>query len=280
MENHHSDLIDLDAYFERIGYSGDRSPTLQTLQAIHQCHVEAIAYENLNSFLKQPVRLDIKSVQQKLIHEGRGGYCFEQNSLLRIVLITLGFQITNLAARVLWNRPEGITTPLTHMILQVDLEGEPYIADVGFGGITPTAPLQLKPDFKQPTSREPFRLLKTDDAYTLQVLLGHEWRALYRFNLHVQHLIDYEVSNWYVSTHPDSLFVNSLIVTRPGINCRYTLLNNQLTTYYLDGRAERQVLKTVDALWATLEDVIGVRLSTIAGLDEALQRLIEPTSNL
>ena len=72
--------IDLDAYFQRIGYSGDCSPRLTTLQEIHQRHSQTIAFENLNSLLKQPVKLDLASLQQKLINEGRGGYCFEQNS--------------------------------------------------------------------------------------------------------------------------------------------------------------------------------------------------------
>jgi N-hydroxyarylamine O-acetyltransferase len=72
--------IDLDAYFQRIAYSGDCSPRLTTLQAIHQRHSQTIAFENLNSLLNQPVKLDLPSLQQKLINEGRGGYCFEQNS--------------------------------------------------------------------------------------------------------------------------------------------------------------------------------------------------------
>ncbi len=69
----------------------------------------AIAFENLNSFLKQPVPLDLASLQQKLIHEKRGGYCFEQNLLLRAVLIALGFQVTAFTARVLWNLPDRVS---------------------------------------------------------------------------------------------------------------------------------------------------------------------------
>lgn len=119
MKNQTTDAIDLDAYFQRIGYSGDRSPTLKTLQAIHQHYTRVIAFENLNSFLKQPVPLDTTFLQQKLIHEGRGGYCFEQNLLLRSVLIALDFQVTNLAARVLGSLPEGTITPCSHMLLWI-----------------------------------------------------------------------------------------------------------------------------------------------------------------
>jgi N-hydroxyarylamine O-acetyltransferase len=163
--------IDLDAYFQRIGYSGDCSPRLTTLQAIHQRHSQTIAFENLNSLLKQPVKLDLASLQQKLINERRGGYCFEQNSLLRAVLLGLDFQVTNLAARVLWNLPSGTIAPRSHMVLWVNIDGEPYIADVGFGGLTLTTPLALTPDIEQPTSHEPFRLIATDRSYIMQAYI-------------------------------------------------------------------------------------------------------------
>jgi N-hydroxyarylamine O-acetyltransferase len=296
MQKQTSDVIDLDAYFQRIGYIGDlrfaatapcfanaaalryRTPTLKTLQSIHQHHAEAIAFENLNSFLKQPLLLDITSLQQKLIYEGRGGYCFEQNRLFRSVLLALGFQVTNLAARVLWNLPEGTISPRSHMLLQVDIDGEKYIADVGFGGLTLTSPLSLTADIEQSTPHEPFRLLASDHTYIMQAYIGQEWKSLYCFDLQEQQLPDYEVSNWYVSTHPNSLFVTTLIAARPNTDCRYALRNNQLTTHYLDGRTERRVLSTVTELRTALEDVFGLKLPAITGLDRAFQQLVEPTN--
>ena len=275
MQKQTTDAIDLDAYFQRIGYIGERTPTLKTLQSIHQHHAEAIAFENLNPFLKQLVPLDLKSLQQKLIHEGRGGYCFEQNQLFRSVLSAVGFQVTNLAARVLLNLPEGTITPRSHMLLQVDIDGEKYIADVGFGGLTLTAPLSLTPDIEQSTPHEPFRLIATDQTYIMQAYIGQEWKSLYRFDLQEQQLPDYEVSNWYVSTHPNSLFVTTLIAARPDTDCRYALRNNQLTTHHLDGRTERRVLSTVTELRTALEDVFRLKLPPITNLDDALQRLVE-----
>ncbi|HEY9604686.1 MAG TPA: arylamine N-acetyltransferase [Allocoleopsis sp.] len=275
MQKQTTDAIDLDAYFQRIGYSGERTPTLKTLQLIHQHHAEAIAFENLNSFLQQPVLLDATSLQKKLICEGRGGYCFEQNRLFRSVLLALGFQVTNLAARVLWNLPEGTITPRSHMLLQVDIDGEKYIADVGFGGLTLTAPLSLTPDIEQSTPHEPFRLIVVDHTYIMQAYIGQEWKSIYRFDLQKQQLPDYEVSNWYVSTHPNSLFVTTLIAARPDKNCRYALRNNHLTTHYLNGQTEQRVLSTVTDLRTALEDVFGLTLPAIANLDSALQQLVQ-----
>jgi N-hydroxyarylamine O-acetyltransferase len=194
---------------------------------------------------------------------------------LRAVLLALGFQVTNLAARVLWNLPSGTIAPRSHMVLWVNIDGGPYIADVGFGGLTLTAPLALTPDIEQPTSHEPFRLLAADRSYIMQAYIKQEWKSLYKFDLQEQELPDYEVSNWYVSTHPNSIFVTNLIVAKPDSNCRYALWNNQFTVHYLDGRTEHRVLSTVAELRATLENAFCLNLGAIADLDRMLQQLIE-----
>lgn len=268
-------VIDLDAYFQRIGYQGERLPTLQVLQAIHRQHAQSIAFENLNSFLKQPVHLDLVSLQQKLVYEGRGGYCFEQNLLLRSVLVALGFQVTSLAARVLWNLPAGTITPRSHMLLRVDIEQEIYIADVGFGGPTLTAPLSLTLDIEQATPHEKFRLLALERTYIMQVYINQQWKPIYRFDLQEQQLPDYEASNWYVSTHPNSLFTTTLLAARPSSNCRYALRNNQFTVHYLDGSTQRHILATVSQLRAVLEDDFCLNLGAIDNLDFTLQNVVE-----
>lgn len=191
------------------------------------------------------------------------------------MLISLGFQVTNLAARVLWNLPEGKISSRSHMLLAVDIDVKQYIADVEFGGLTLTTPLSLTPDIEQSTSHEPFRLMADDDrAYIMQAYIGQEWKSLYRFDLQEQQIPDYEVSNWYVSTHPNSLFVTSLIAAKPNRNCRYALRNNQLTVHYLDGRIERRVLSKVAELRAVLEDVFCLNLETLTDLDLALQQVV------
>ncbi len=149
--------------------------------------------------LKWPVRLDAPSLQQKLVRAGRGGYCFEQNLLLSHVLNGLGFNVSGLAARVLWNAPEGTITAGGHMLLRIDLDGKPYVADVGFGVLTLGAPLWLEPDIDQATPHEPFRLIRAGQDFVMQAKLGETWKALYRFDLQEQLLPDYEVTNWYPS---------------------------------------------------------------------------------
>ena len=207
-------LLDVDAYFERIGYSGSGSANLDTLAAIHLRHAQTIPFENLNPLLRWPVRLDAHSLQQKLVRDSRGGYCFEQNLLLSHILNQLGFHVRGLAARVLWNVPEGTVTPRGHMLLLIDLAGRPYIADVGFGGLTLTAPLGLVLDIEQSTPHEPFRLIRSGDGFVMQAKTASTWRSLYQFDLQPQFLPDYEVTNWYLSNHPSSHFVTGLIAAR------------------------------------------------------------------
>ncbi|MGB3137991.1 MAG: arylamine N-acetyltransferase [Nodosilinea sp.] len=250
---------DLEAYFQRIGYAGSRTPTLATLQGIHQRHPQAIAFENLSSFLGQPVELDLPSLVQKLVYGGRGGYCFEQNGLLLSVLTTLGFRVTGLGGRVRWQTPPDILTSRSHMALLVDLEGESYIADVGFGGMTLTAPLRLVSDLEQETSHERFRLVQSDQGFTIQSYV-QDWEPLYQFDLQPQYLCDYRVSNWYVSTHPESIFVSGLIVTRVDSDRRYILRNTQLITHAMTGQTEKQPLTSVEQLEAVLTDVFRLKL--------------------
>ena len=265
--------FDLDAYFARIGYSGPRSPTIDTLEAIHACHPQAIPFENLNPLLRWPVRLDAASLQQKLVREGRGGYCFEQNLLLYHALQALGFEVTGLAARVLWNA-EGAVRARTHMLLLVDLDGGPYVADVGFGGLTLTAPLRLATDIEQATPHEPFRLIGAGGAFVMQAHFGGAWKPLYRFDLQEQLLPDYEVTNWYLSNHPESQFVTGLIAARAEPDRRYALRNNELVVHHVNGRTERRVLTSVAGLRSALEDAFRLTLPVGPELDAALARLI------
>ncbi|GAA4466062.1 hypothetical protein GCM10023189_47650 [Nibrella saemangeumensis] len=192
--------VNLDAYFQRISYTGAQSATLETLQRIHYLHPQAIPFENLNPFLRLPVRLDLGSLQEKMVFDGRGGFCYEQNNLLAHVLTALGFTVKGLAARVLWNLPEDVTNPRTHMLLLVQADGNPYIADVGFGGLTMTAPLALVPDREQPTPHESFRLLKAGGEFIVEAFVRQEWKALYRFGLDPHLLPDYELASWFCAT--------------------------------------------------------------------------------
>jgi N-hydroxyarylamine O-acetyltransferase len=271
--------IDVDAYFARIGYKGEPAPTLATLRSLHARHPEVIPFENLTPWLGRPVSLDIDSLQRKLIRDHRGGYCFEQNLLFSRVLKAIGFRVTGLAARVLWNQPETAITARTHMLLLVDIQGQPYVADVGFGVQTLTAPLRLVPEVEQDTLHEPFRLVRAgNEGFMMQSRSGSTWRTLYRFDLQEQFEVDYEVTNYYLSAHPASHFRTSLIAARPAAGRRYTLLNNKFVVHHLNAATEQRILATPAELREVLQTAFKLRLPEDHELEVALARVIAKAS--
>jgi N-hydroxyarylamine O-acetyltransferase len=261
-----SHTLNLDNYFERIGYTGPRAPTLEVLKAIHRLHPRAIPFENLNPLTRRAVKVDLESVERKLVDDHRGGYCFEQNALLANVLIELGFQVTPLLGRVLWGREPDAVPPRTHMVLRIDLDNEAWIADVGLGSVTLTSPVRLTPGLAQRTDLGVFRLADAShDALYLEVQARDQtWSRVYRFDLHPVEWIDYETSNWYTSTSPEAVFANNLIVCRVLHETRLALLNDQLIERAADGSIVReQRLACADELAACLHDRFGLNTGDI-----------------
>lgn len=270
--------VDLDAYFARVGYSGPVTPALDVLQAIALQHTLAIPFENLNPLLRRPVPLDVPSLQQKMLRDGRGGWCFEHNILLGSVLGAIGYPVAGLAARVMWNSPPGAITPRSHMVLHVTVAGRAYIVDAGFGGLTLTAPLRLEPDIEQQTPHEPFRLTRPDEhaagAYVLEARVREEWKALYRFDLQPQMLVDYEVSNWYLCHSPTSHFLTTLVAARVGSDRRYALRNTDFTVHHRDGYTERRPLTSGADVRQTLEQVFGVTIPAGDDVGALFERIV------
>ena len=123
--------MDLNAYLKRINYKGSLEPSFDTLRALHRAHLLNITYENLDIHLGRSLVLDEDVIFEKIVREGRGGWCFEMNGLFAWVLRELGFEVRLLGGAV--NRIlRGDETKLGHLLLLVNL-GKPYLADVGFG---------------------------------------------------------------------------------------------------------------------------------------------------
>lgn len=266
--------VDLEAYWTRIGYTGSAAPTLDTLRALHRLHPLAIPFENLTTLLGESPPLDLQSLQDKMVHAGRGGYCFEHNRLFSGVLQAIGFKVTGLAARVLWERRDDSVSPRSHMLLAVKVADSTYISDVGFGGLTLTAPLLLEAGLEQATPHEVFRMMHGNGGYVLQVRLREEWRSLYWFDLHEHLDIDFEVLNHFVATHPQSPFPSQLFGALAFADGRLGLRNNRFTVYALDGSSERRVLATVGGLRDVLTGEFRIVLPENGALDAALERVI------
>ena len=264
-------------YLQRLGYDAPPAPTLQTLQALQLRHVCTFAFESLSTLMHMPVPIDLPSVEQKVLLEGRGGYCYELNQMFLALLQELGFDARGITGRVVMGGPPEAHTARTHRLSLVTLEGVRYISDVGFGGMVPSSPLQLDTDTVQATAHEPYRLtFDGQGSYTLWAQVAGEWRGLYVFDLQVQAAIDYEIGNWYVSTHPDSPFVGQLKVARLAPGKRHTLNNASYAVHYLDRPSEKRTLESADELLDLLTATFGVRVPVSATLRQALDRLVLP----
>ncbi len=253
-----SPTVDLDRYFARIGYRGSTAPTLETLNALVSAHVEAIPFENLDVLLDRGIALDDDVVDAKLLDAGRGGYCFEQNTLFLRVLTTLGFRARPLSARVRLQRPRDFTPPRTHVFCEVMVGGHPYVADVGVGGLSPTAAFRLDVEDPQPTPHEPRRVVREDGRSFHQAWLGDAWSDVCEFTGEEMPRIDREVANWFTSAHPESHFRNRLLAARARPDGgRVTLLNRELTER-TRGEVRRTTIETPAALLEVLRVHFGL----------------------
>lgn len=234
-----SNPIDLDAYFKRIGYSGDRRVSAETLKKVHAAHATHVPFENLDVLLGRPIKLDLESIQSKIVGAHRGGYCFEQNALLAAVLEQMGFAVTRLSGRVRYYTTRVL--PRMHMVLKVDADGQSWLADVGFGGLglIEAIPMVEHAEWQQGVWR--LRLKCEQDWWVLQSFYGGEWGDQYAFSLEPHHPVDYELGNFYCSSHPDSRFVQILIAQLAGVKKRKILKNRELTEVETTGQRIQKI---------------------------------------
>lgn len=248
-------MIDLDAYLRRVGVAADLAPDLSALRTLQVAHLAAIPFENVDVRLGSPIRLDIESLQAKLVHRRRGGYCFEHNTLFAAALRAIGFHVDTLEARV---RPRGSTAtlPRTHMTLRVAVNGQSWLADVGFGGDGPLQPVPMDGTLsEQPDGA--FEVGEEDGG--LRVLrreIAGEWYDMYAFPLTPAFPVDFEVGSHYTSTHPASPFVNTLTVQRSETEGRLMLRGRVLTSRVGGEETVREI--TDDELPVLLRDRFGL----------------------
>src|SRR4030095_8708345 len=258
----HEARFDQDAWLARIGYSGPLPPTLDALNAFILAHSHSISYETLDIMLGRTPKLDIATLQAKMISGGRGGYCFEQNMLFRAGLRSLGYRITSLQGRMVRGMAIDAPRPAIHMLLQIELPEGVYLADVGFGNLAPTCALLLRPLVEQQTPHEVMRFIDVGGELTLQARLKQGWEHIYRVIPYPRYDGEYEIVNWYTGTHPDAPYRSNIIAARPGPNrTRITMFNARVTVSHVTGEAERRRLSDEAEFRSVLRDEFGLRMT-------------------
>ncbi len=251
----------LDLYFERIRYSGTPAVNLQTLRDLHLLHLQHIPYENIDVFCRQEILIDRESLTRKILLRQRGGYCFEQNGLFRLALEALGFEPRPNMARVHRNRraPGG----RTHQVNLVELEGQTWLCDVGFGGSGFREPLMLQAEAEVEQLGEIYRLHADDEhGFYLQKKIQQEWQPLYTFKIDLALPIDMAMANFYTSKSSEHVFLDAIIGTRMTHRGRVTLSDHTFKIFDLIGGALKNVVVTDFAAYLdNLRVHLGVELN-------------------
>ncbi|EGZ4333988.1 N-hydroxyarylamine O-acetyltransferase [Salmonella enterica subsp. enterica serovar Texas] len=260
----------LDAYFTRLTCQPLTVPTVEALRTLHLAHNCAIPFENLDVLLPREIQLDETALEEKLLHARRGGYCFELNGLFERALRDIGFNVRSLLGRVILSHPASLP-PRTHRLLLVDVEDEQWIADVGFGGQTLTAPLRLQAETVQQTPHGDYRLMQKGNTWILQFRHHEHWQPMYCFDLGTQQQSDHVMGNFWSAHWPQSHFRHHLLMCRhlPD-GGKLTLTNFHFTRYHQGHAVEQVNVPDVLSLYQLLQQQFGLGVNDIKhGFTEA-----------
>ena len=248
----------LTAYFNRIGYSGPTEATIETLRAIHRTHLLAVPFENLNIHIGRPISIDPGAIYEKIVHNRRGGFCYEQNGLLSVILRSMGFDVTLLEARV--RRAENdYGIPFGHLTLMVVLD-QRWLFDVGYGDSF-REPLLIDEPGDQIQGDTAFRITHNGQrgVYSRR-LPDADWHEEYEFYLTPRTLTDFADGCHYHQTSPNSTFTQKRLCSLATPDGRITLSGDTFITTRNGQREERHLILP-DEFNALLRSHFGINLA-------------------
>jgi len=249
-------------YLARVGLTEPLTADVESLRRLHVAHREAFLFENISIQTGGGISVALGDIERKFLDEGRGGYCFEHNTLFSTALREIGFAVTTLLGRVRRGPPERWCR--THMVLRVTIDSEPWLADVGFGGIGLLEPIPMSDGARSEQVGLIYTLRREAHVWSLRAesvpksVPDSVPEDLYEFSEDPQTPGDVEVANHYTSTHPDSMFRRTLTIQRTTREER-TILRHSTFTRYVDGRIEERAIDDADAR-AIAREVFGVTL--------------------
>jgi N-hydroxyarylamine O-acetyltransferase len=254
----------LKRYFEKIAYRGHNYPDLGVLAALQRSHVCSVPFENLDVQLGRPVTLATEDAYEKIVVNGRGGWCYEQNGLFGWALAEIGFDVTRVAAAVM-RQDRGDASLANHLCLLVCTPESPtkYLVDVGFGG-SMLKPIKLR---EAEHGQAPFRLGldKNTDGY------WRFWENLVDGKFGFDFLEEpaneaaLQAKCATLQSDPSSSFVLNLVVQLRSPEQHKVLRGRVLRTASANGICKR-TLNSADEVVATLASEFGLDLPEVADL--------------
>ncbi|KAH7948123.1 arylamine N-acetyltransferase-like [Rhipicephalus sanguineus] len=259
-----------DAYLARLGVSKKEPFTadLDSLRTLIEAHLQRVTFENVDVLLGRPIALDVNSLFAKVVQRGRGGYCFELNSLFARLLQSLGYRLRLRMARVRWGLPpEAPITLQQHLVLIVDIPEGEHLVDVGFGAANPYLPLPLN---ETQSTDHPYCLRQIGaeadcEPGTLELCVRgrDEWIPIYRIEPRDQRWRDCVPLNWYTCTNPESVMRRLLMMARTDGEAWLSLFNGRYRRRLRvcgHDAVEKRDIKDVDELLSLFQTEFRLRL--------------------
>lgn len=227
------DRLDLDGYLKRLGVPA-REPSKAALAELHEAHVRAFTFDNIDVLLGRHPGVSLDDIQQKFVGRGRGGYCFEHSTIVAAALERLGYQVQRHLSRV-GDPDAGTQQGRTHMVVEVALEGERLLCDPGFGMslLRPISMADGAEDDYPPGWR--YRLRRTDAGdWALYRRREEGWEVAHTTDELRVTPVDVVMGHHFTSTYPGSHFTTGLMLTRhlPG---RHVTVTHDAITVRIPG---------------------------------------------
>lgn len=223
--------IDVGAYLKRIGVD-QKEASLSYLRELQKAHLHSVPFENLDIHYRSKIVLDYKRIFEKVVNRGRGGFCYELNGLFYHLLYHLGFDCHVISARV-WSAEKGeFGKPYDHMTIVVELDGDQWLVDVGFGD-GPTSPIKIKTNLVQMDYTRYWRI-DTDPDENLILKVSKDtsyYESKYIFTLQERQLIQFMEMCEYHQTSPESPFTQKKLISQFTPNGRVTLTDRALKIF-------------------------------------------------
>jgi N-hydroxyarylamine O-acetyltransferase len=251
-------MLDLDAYFARIGFGDDVHVDLVTLASLLRAHMRRIPFENLDVLLGRGVDLELGALQKKLVAACRGGYCFEHATLFAAALDALGFAPVRHSARVVLVVPRT-ESARSHMFLTVRLPQGTFVVDPGFGSLASEVPVPLVDAGASPPRDASHWFVRDGAHWVLRARRDDAIVDCWVSTLEADNGIDFIVANHYVATHPASGFRQRLMLRALTANGSVSVMNRDVT-FREDGATRSEQLADRAALRVLLREHFGFDL--------------------
>lgn len=195
----------MEQYLARIGYTGDRTPSVENLSRLVRCHLETVPFENLDCLHNPTVfSLKIEDLVDKVVTRRRGGVCCELNTLFNHLLTYLGYEAYSIMVRITM-RPGP--APVSHQCVIVVLDGKKYYCDVGFGGPGPKGLVCLDTEEVQNVFGEEYTARWEGVICIISKNMDGQWNPLLQLIDTPGNEMDFTVILTFCCGHPGGHFV-------------------------------------------------------------------------